>query len=751
MTAYSAHAQTAYTELTKLVASDRQAGDHFGCSVSISGNAAIVGAYWEDIDPANTSAGAAYIYELDSIGNWAEVQKVVAFTRDHSEVFGWSVDISGDYAIAGSTGKSEDTNDDNFVFQAGAAYIFERDVNGIWQQAQMLVANPTDRDVFDNFGWKVAISGNYAVVVARNEDYDANGFNYLSDAAAAYIYERDGGGTWNLIQKITPTDREADDEFGSSIAIDGDYIIVGTHLEGMVPEQQSGAAYVFKRDGSGTWNETQKLTATIREAYAFYGWSVALKGDRAIVGAMNEDAPLLPSSGAAYFYELDTATGTWNFAERTQSSDIEIGDFYGYSVAIEGDSAIVGARSEDHDLIGGSEKIAAGAAYVYEHDSITSGWNEVQKIIASDRGFGDFFGSSAAMSGGHYIISSRFEDEDALGQNTAPDAGSAYIFGRCTPPDIPTLSVSPSICSGASMVITISGNLNDATMWHLYYNACGDSLIDATSNSTITVVPDSSTTYYIRGANGCMSSSCASIVVTPDTTGPTVSCQNLTGFLDTTGSYSITPMEVLDSTIACSFDSLVLDRSFFYCSDLGINTVNLVAWLGGQSDTCSAAVTVAHTLSLNAVAGNGAIDLIVTGGLPPYTFDWDNDGTGDNDDTEDLNNLSTGMYAVLVTDSIGCIDTLSIYITSTIGVTEDKFSDEIHVYPNPNKGVFTLQLNEEVGEFNVTIFNLLGQEVYHSKGTGKEHQFDVSSLKPANYILAVFSEERIVYKRITVQ
>ena len=190
-----------------------------------------MGAYLEDEDAsgANTqsSAGSAYIFERDGLGNWTQAQKLTASDRATGDRFGYSVSISGDYAIVGAIGEDHDASGANTQSDAGSAYIFERDGLGNWTQAQKLVAS--DRAADDRFGNSVAISGDYAIVGANWEDEDASGANTQTDAGSAYIFERDGSGNWTQAQKLTASDRAAGDWFGYSVSISGDYAIVGAY------------------------------------------------------------------------------------------------------------------------------------------------------------------------------------------------------------------------------------------------------------------------------------------------------------------------------------------------------------------------------------------------------------------------------------------------------------------------------------------------------------------------------------------
>jgi hypothetical protein len=292
---------------------------------------------------------------LQAQNDWNQVLKAVASDRESGDELGTSVAISGDYAIVGATGENGDLT--------GAAYIFVND-NGTWTEMQKLVAN--DREADDRFGYSVGISGNYAIVGAYCDDDDASGGNPLEWAGSAYIFANDGG-IWSQVQKIVPSDRTEGDNFGASVGISGDYAIVGKLYEdedatGGNPLTQAGAAYIFTNNG-GTWTEVQKIVPSDREEW----------------------------------------------------------DYFGNHVAISGDYAIVGAYGEDEDAAGGNTISHAGSAYIFRNENGT--WTEMQKIVASDRGAADYFGASVAISGDHVIVGAYFEDEDADGGNTASAAG----------------------------------------------------------------------------------------------------------------------------------------------------------------------------------------------------------------------------------------------------------------------------------------------------------------------------------------
>ncbi|MEA3391880.1 MAG: choice-of-anchor D domain-containing protein, partial [Candidatus Marinimicrobia bacterium] len=436
-----------WDQITKIVASDRAANDHFGYSVAISGNFAIVGACFEDHNVSGTDslskAGSAYIFAR-SADTWILQQKIVASDRAVEDLFGMSVAISGNYAIIGAYQQDEDASGTNTLINAGAAYIFYNN-GSTWTQQQKVVAS--DRSVYRYFGNSVAISGNYAIVGAYREDGDANGENSITQAGAAYIFYNDGS-SWIQQQKIVASDRASYDEFGLSVAISGDYAIVGTCMEsedasGGNTLGNAGSAYIFVRGGE-TWTQQQKIVASDRETSDYFGCSVAISGDHVIVGAYAEDEDTsgtntLLTSGSAYIFVRNV--GTWAQQQKIVADDRAESNWFGYSVAIYGDHAIIGAYREAWNN---------GSAYIFARD--TTGWMQQQKIIAPIREGSDYFGYSVDISGDSVIVGAYGECENANEENTIQAAGSVYIFssgiGGTVDPDIYVHADSIEIING---------------------------------------------------------------------------------------------------------------------------------------------------------------------------------------------------------------------------------------------------------------------------------------------------------------
>ena len=427
-----------WAEIQKVVASDREGDEIFGRQVNISDNYAIVGAPLdsEDINAGNTLyfAGSAYIYKRDQTGVWNLVQKIVASDRAEDDYFGHAVDISGNYAIVGAYSEDEDSGGGNYSLNAGSAYIFERNIDGVWIEVQKIVAS--DRYEEDAFGISVSVSAQYAVVGAYYEDEDINSGNTIDDSGSAYVFERDGNGNWIQIQKITALDRSKGAKFGNSVSIFNEYLIIGSSgdqydADGLNQMLRAGSAYIFELDVSGDWLEVEKLVANQRKEYDHFGYAVSISGNYAIVGAIFEDEDALENnpldaSGSAYIFNR-SIDGAWGQGKKIVASDREVTGRFGHSVAIDSDYAIVSASGETKDTNGGNPLPSAGAAYLYKMNS-SGQWLESQKLVSSDRQEYDVFGVSVSISNDVIMVGASLEDEDENGQNTFLNAGSVYIF-----------------------------------------------------------------------------------------------------------------------------------------------------------------------------------------------------------------------------------------------------------------------------------------------------------------------------------
>ena len=301
-------------QFAKLTASDGAVSDEFGRSVAISGTTAIVGAYLDDDN--GSSSGSAYLYDTASS---QQIAKLTASDGEASDLFGLSVAISGATAIVGAS------QDDDNGANSGSAYLFD---TASGRQIAKLTAS--DGAAGDRFGRSVAISGTTAIVGAYLDDDNGSG------SGSAYLFDITTG---RQIAKLTASDGAAFDVFGHSVAISGTTAIVGAFQDDD-NGSSSGSAYLFDIT---TGQQIAKLTAPDGAANDNFGLFVAISGTTAIVGARGDDDNG-GTSGSAYLF--DTTTGQ-QIAKLT-ASDGAAGDQFGFSVAISGTTAIVGAF-EDND------------------------------------------------------------------------------------------------------------------------------------------------------------------------------------------------------------------------------------------------------------------------------------------------------------------------------------------------------------------------------------------------------------------
>ncbi|MFN0010963.1 MAG: FG-GAP repeat protein [Phycisphaerales bacterium] len=473
-------AQQAY-----LKASNTGAGDEFGHCVAVSGDTVVVGAYLENssatgvdgnqADNNKPDSGAAYVFVRTGT-TWTQQAYLKASNTGTSDVFGYSVAISGDTVVVGA--ESEDSNAtgingnqaDNSASSAGAAYVFVR-TGTTWTQQAYLKASNTGTNDF--FGVSVAISGDTVVVGAPGEASSATGVNgnqvnnSFINAGAAYVFVRSGI-TWSQQAYLKASNADVSDSFGSSVAISGDTVVAGAHNEGSSATGvngdeadnsavQSGAAYVFVRSGT-TWTHQTYLKASNTDASDRFGISVAISGATVVAGARYEDSSTTgvngnqadnsaSDSGAAYVFV--SSAGIWAQQAYLKASNTGTGDFFGYSVAISGDTVVVGARGEDSSATGvngnqaDNSASASGAAYAFVRPTSGTTWSQQAYLKASNTGATDLFGISVANSGDTILVGATGEDSNATGvngnqaDNSAGTSGAAYLFTVPVTPSCP--------------------------------------------------------------------------------------------------------------------------------------------------------------------------------------------------------------------------------------------------------------------------------------------------------------------------
>jgi hypothetical protein len=492
-------APTNWSAQAYVKAANANAGDQFGRAVAIDGDTLVVGATGEDsaqttVSNGNTaspdnsaaSAGAVYVY-VRSGGNWNQQAFIKAPNAQTTDQFGVSVALSGDTLVVGASnedsGQTVITNGgtasaDNSAANSGAAYVFVRNAaNGTWTQQAYLKAPNAETN--DSFAASVAISKDTIVVGAIGEDSNqtvitnggtAGADNSAARAGAVYVFVRSAN-TWSQQAYLKASNADQSDEFGTSVAISTDTIVVGAPTESSSQTtitngstasadntaQAAGAAYVFVRRGN-TWAQQAYLKAANAQEDDVFGFAVAISGDTLVVGSFGEDSSQTTitngsnasadnsagNSGAAYVFVRSGST--WSQQAYLKSPNADTADFFGISVAISGNSVVVGAFQEgsNQTTVGNGSTASAdnsatnaGAAYVFVRSGST--WQPQAYLKAPNAQAGDQFGRQVAVVGNTIVVGAPIEGSSqntitngstASADNTAPGAGAAYVFFR---------------------------------------------------------------------------------------------------------------------------------------------------------------------------------------------------------------------------------------------------------------------------------------------------------------------------------
>jgi hypothetical protein len=323
---------------------------------------------------------------------WREVAVLAAFDADHGGQFGSAVAADGDTVVVGALSSMD----------FGAAYVFVRE-EGLWVQQARL--SPADAAESDLFGHSVAVSGDVVVVGAIFDDHGGQ-----TNPGSAYVFTRSDG-TWQEEGKLTASDAGPWDQFGYAVAATDDRVAVGAIYDDNDAGADAGAVYVFHRGADG-WAEEAKLATNDLAYRDFLGGSVALD-DRTVVAGAYRDDDAGDASGAAYVFQHDG--DTWQQVVKLTASDAGTQDWFGRSVAIQGDSALIGAPLDDHDA--GTN---AGSAYLFVRRD--GAWHDHAKLTGSTSAESDWFGLSVDIHDGLAVSGAHSHD------HPHESAGATYLF-----------------------------------------------------------------------------------------------------------------------------------------------------------------------------------------------------------------------------------------------------------------------------------------------------------------------------------
>lgn len=455
---------------------------NFGYSTSASGDTVVVGSPFETVSGLNY-AGAVYVYR--KVGNTLSFEaKLTATNVEASDYFGISVSISGDTIAVGATGEDSSQNyitngttssSNNSLSDSGAVYVFQRSGSTWTQEAYIKAANA---DSNDNYGDKVIIDGNTLAVSAKDEDSSqssiTNGTTASSDnsfvnSGAVYIYKRTGV-SWDQEAYIKAYNADANDKFGMSISLHGSTLAVGSSYEdsnqtsitnGTTASNNnslsdSGAVYVYQRSGS-TWFQEAYIKATNANSIDGFGFSISIYSDTLAVSARGESSSqstitngstassdnTTTYSGAVYIYQRSSSV--WSQQAYIKVSNLDVSDNFGESISLFGDTLIASSIYEDSltsSIVNGSSAsssnsgIDAGAVYVFKR--VGTNWSQTAYIKPQNPQNYDYFGGNVcALDEDSIIVGSIQEDSSYTGvQNGSSfnsnestiNSGAAYFY-----------------------------------------------------------------------------------------------------------------------------------------------------------------------------------------------------------------------------------------------------------------------------------------------------------------------------------
>jgi hypothetical protein len=388
-----------------LIADDGADGDQFGHAVAISGDYLISGAPYDD-NVNGTDAGAVYVFKYED-NQWIFETKLLASDGSENELFGYNVDMEGEYIVVGCPW------DDDAGEKSGAAFVYKRE-GGAWIEQAKLRADDASED--DRFGIDLKISAETVVVGAFFDDVVGD------RSGSAYVFVREGT-TWYQQAKLLPSDGATDDWFGVTLSLsDNDVAITARRHDEL--GGNSGAVYVFNRDGN-TWTEQAKITAIDGGPGEEFG-TPCISGNILIIGK-HQDDETARNAGAFYFYYRDN--DVWNLQAKYTASDGNGDDFFGSTIDMTTSYLVVGAYLDD---MAGEN---AGSVYVFKREGLSC--YQIAKLTSSNIAIGDYFGMKISLDGTKIVIGSR--NQDTNGAN----AGAAYVFNMQETPKIVSVNDVP--------------------------------------------------------------------------------------------------------------------------------------------------------------------------------------------------------------------------------------------------------------------------------------------------------------------
>jgi hypothetical protein len=388
---------------TELTAREGSAEAKFGTSVAIDGDIAVVGAPDEGGTPEGGGMGAAYVFSRRE-GAWNQQAMLAAPIRRDGDKFGYSVAVDGDTIVVGASSAEERSPG------PGSVHVFVRH-GSAWIHRTTL--RPKDSRPGDSFGFAVDIFGDTVLVGAA------------SDQGAAYVFGRTGG-VWSEQAKLTAKDGAAGDAFGYAVALSEGKAVVSAVADDIgAAGIDQGSAYVFTRKGS-VWTEQAKLIAADGGPKNDFGDSIAVFGEMVVIGAPLGDGPE-PRQGSAYVFVR--SRDAWMQQAKLTTPDGHAGDLFGRSVDVSNNTVVIGAHFKEDRISNVTRLLAqdlerdSGAAFVFARGP--NGWSQLAKLTAADSAL---LGVSIGLSGNTVVTGANFTQVE---KNNAQ--GAAYVYELANP------------------------------------------------------------------------------------------------------------------------------------------------------------------------------------------------------------------------------------------------------------------------------------------------------------------------------
>jgi hypothetical protein len=633
-------------------------------------------------------------------------------------------------------GFSQGTAVSGFFYDENAT-IFEKNNSGEWIPTIIQEVNPPNHSTPPNFGYSSAIYKGTVVVGSPGDDLGNGQIWPGLDTGALFVFEKDGSGNWVQKQKLLTesTGYRTNYEFlGVSVAIHGKTIAAGANWSESLQngdQYNDGSVYVFEQDASGVWQKKQVLNAPDKTNGDFFGYSISIYEKTMIIGANKNETNLNPKdivadAGAAYIFEKDNS-GTWVFKQKITASVRSKDATFGESVSVYDRTIVVGTHDEPFGVMGG------GAAYVFTKDD-NGIWQETQRLVASDLGYFEYFGTKVAVGADVIAIGAHAENHDEVGKNDLNSAGALYLFTKdATGKWIEHKKICASNRSannGFGVSVATDGDniaAMDNTRHSLYFFEKSDLL-----NQTI-MFEELAEVVYNSQPFQLSASTTSSLPIIFSTSDPRIASIN---------GNTVTPKIPGVVTISAhqsgnqTYDPAVVQRT-------------LVVAKASQHvtfDEFPDKLVTDDDFFVTASSSSGM----------PVTFTSSNPSVASIDQTGKVQVLTVGE-TVLTASQVG--DALTkeasasrtLNVTTVLGVDDQNFKRKFEVYPNPTAGDLFVKIQESIQQpVLYSIYNQMGQIVYKGELRDTINYIDLNPFSSGIFFILLRSDSSTIKARIKV-